>query len=274
MSCKIDIELLSDEIKQKIDKELKIKIEDTKYSFGAVRYIYPHSIIDDTIYLPFAYAYNQLKLKRPRRDNFPGIDAHFKGKLHPEQIIVRKEAINILNKTGSILLAIYPGFGKTITSIKLACDIGFKTLVIVNKIVLIKQWQQSLEKFCSSVRIQILTPKSKMEDCDFYIMNAINVPKMKHSFFSNIGLCIIDECHLIMAEILSNSMKCISPRYLIGLSATPYRVDDLDILLELYFGKNKIIRKLYRKHTAYQINTGFKPKKIYEILIMKNLPKI
>jgi superfamily II DNA or RNA helicase len=33
----------------------------------------------------------------------------------------------------------------------------------------------------------------------------------------------------------------------------------LDVLLQLYFGKHKIIRKLWRKHTVYKIDTKFKP---------------
>ena len=92
------------------------------------------------------------------------------------------------------------------------------------------------------------------------IINAINVPKMGFNFFRDIGLLIIDECHQIMAESLSKCMQYILPRYVVGLSATPYRPDGLDILLELYFGKNKIVRELYRKHIAFKVDTGFEPK--------------
>ena len=63
-----------------------------------------------------------------------------------------------------------------------------------------------------------------------------------------------------MAETLSRCLQYVYPRYLIGLTATPYRPDGLDILLNLYFGQNKIIRQLYKKHTVYKVNTGFKPK--------------
>jgi superfamily II DNA or RNA helicase len=82
---------------------------------------------------------------------------------------------------------------------------------------------------------------------------------MRRTFFDNIGTLIVDEEHVIMAETLSKSMQYIHPRYLIGLTATPYRPDGLDILLELYFGKYKIIRKLNRKHTAFVVYTKFTP---------------
>ena len=148
----------------------------------------------------------------------------------------------------------------TILSTYLASTIKLKTLIIVNKIVLINQWKESIERFCPDATIQKVVTKSKLQDCDFYIMNAINVKKMGQSFFKDIGTVICDEVHLLMAESLSKSLHFISPRYLIGLSATPYRPDGLDILLELYFGKNKIVRKMNRKHIIFQVNTGFVPK--------------
>jgi superfamily II DNA or RNA helicase len=148
----------------------------------------------------------------------------------------------------------------TLSSIKLATQIGMKTLVVVNKIVLMKQWEESINRFCRGASVQRLTAKSKDKDCDFYIMNAQNVEKMPLGFFSDIGCVIVDEAHLIMAETLSRSLQHVFPRYLIGLTATPYRPDGLDKLLELYFGKYKIIRRLWREHVAYRVDTGFKPR--------------
>jgi superfamily II DNA or RNA helicase len=110
----------------------------------------------------------------------------------------------------------------TAISINIACQIKLKTLVIVNKIILMKQWEESILKFCPTAAVQRLTPKSELlEDIDFYIINAINVSKRGKNLFRNIRTCIVDECHLIMAETLSKSLNYVQPRYLIGLSATP-----------------------------------------------------
>ena len=150
----------------------------------------------------------------------------------------------------------------TITSIKLACEIKLKTLIIVNKIVLMKQWKEAINKVCPSAKIQIMSTKSEFDnDSNFYIMNAINISKMQNKFFSAIGCLIVDELHLIMAECLSKSLWLIKPRYLIGLSATPYRDDGFNPLIELFFGNDdqKIIRLLQRKHNVYKICTELKP---------------
>ena len=257
MSLCVKIDSIPLNIRNNINKDLEIKIEN-KFGGCAPKYIYPFEIEKDNITLPFAYAVEK-KIKRPTREMLQSFDCSFQGILRPEQKEVRKEAIKQLSSSGSVLLSMYCGFGKSATSMKIASDIGLKTLVIVNKIILLKQWEEGINIFCPNASVQKITTKSKKEDSDFYIINAQNVEKMGKSFFSDIGTVIVDEAHLIMAETLSRSLQWVHPRYLIGLTATPYRVDGLNLLLDLYFGKYKIIRSLFREHIAYKVSTGFKP---------------
>ena len=259
MSICVNIDSIRWDVRKNINSDLEIKIEN-KFGGAPPRYIYPFEIEGNEIDLPFAYATSQLKIKRPTRDSFTAAnDFKFEGLLRAEQKEVRQEALKQLSSSGSILLSMYCGFGKSSTSMKLACDIGLKTLIIVNKIILIKQWEEGIKTFCPVSSVQKLTTRSKKEDCSFYIINAQNVEKMGKSFFSDIGTVIVDEAHLIMAETLSRCLQWVHPRYLIGLTATPYRTDGLNILLDLYFGKYKIIKELWREHIAYKVSTGFKP---------------
>jgi superfamily II DNA or RNA helicase len=167
-----------------------------------------------------------------------------------------------LNLWGSCLLSVYPGFGKTIISIRLACKIRLKTLIIINKVILLRQWEDSIREFVADpVRVRVLTPGRPITDndtdADFYLVNAMNVYKMDLSGLS-IGLVIVDECHLIMTSVFSYSLTFLTPRYLIGLSATPYRSDGFDRLLDLYFGTDRIHRRLYREHEVLVIQTGYR----------------
>lgn len=257
MSLHVRIDSIPLNVRNNINKDLEIKIEN-KFGCCAPKYIYPFEIEKDNITLPFAYAVEK-KSKRPNRDSLSSFDCSFQGILRPEQKEVRKEAIKQLSSSGSILLSMYCGFGKSSTSMKLACDIGLRTLIIVNKLILIKQWEEGIKTFCPNASVQKLTTRSKKDNSDFYIINAQNVEKMGKSFFSDVGTVIVDEAHLIMAETLSRCLQWVHPRYLIGLTATPYRPDGLNALLELYFGKYKIIRTLWREHLAYKVSTGFKP---------------
>ena len=262
MSCRILTTTLTDKLKKKIDEEVKIEIQAAKYAYGGnSRTLYPY-LIDDRnyIHLPFAYSYRTLKMPKPQSDAFPKANIVFKGTLYPEQETVKTDSLDILNKRKSIILSMYCGFGKTITAIKIASRTKLKIVAIVNKIVLMNQWVDSVETFAPGTKIQKLTPKCDPDpDCDFFVVNAINVPKIPERFWNNIGVVIVDELHLIMAERLAEALYYIHPRYLIGLSATPYRQDGLDPLIELYFGNDKIIKELRRHHIVYQIDTGFVP---------------
>jgi superfamily II DNA or RNA helicase len=262
MSRKVLIENLSDKLRKTINKDLQITIEPSRYAFGAQpTFIYPFEVINDSIYVPFSY---NREFTRPARNTFSKRLFCFNGTLRSEQQDIKSEVIKNLNKYGSTTLALYTGGGKTCISINIASKIHLKSLIIVHRIVLVNQWKKSIIKFCPTAKVQVLTSKSEMkDDIDFYIMNAINIPKHPRSFYKDIGMVVVDECHIILAEKLSKCMLHITPRYVLGLSATPYRVDGLNMLFDLYFGKEKIFRKLWHPHTVYCIDSGFTPKVEY-----------
>jgi len=255
MSLKTKINKLSNEDREKINDELLLVLKNDSRMLPD-KEIQPFDIVNDDIYLPFYYGSNELNISRPERKNFPSMNIKFEGELRDEQIVVKKDALKKLTDKGCTILSLHTGFGKTILAINLACNIKLKTLVIVNKIVLIKQWEDSILKFCPTALVQKLTTKTKLKDSDFYIMNAMNIEKMGRNFFQSIGLVICDEAHMLVAETLSRSLQYLTPRYLIGLSATPYRLDGLNKLLDLYFGEDKIVRDMNREHIIYRVNTG------------------
>jgi superfamily II DNA or RNA helicase len=150
----------------------------------------------------------------------------------------------------------------TVVSLAISSMIGLRTLILVNKIMLIDQWIETIKKvFGDYTRIQCIKSQSKIEQgCQFYIMNAINVPKRNSEFYQDlkIGFVIVDECHLILTKIFSRALSYICPRYLLGLSATPFRPDGFDSLFELYFGLKKVVKKLYKAHTVYLVETNIK----------------
>jgi len=257
MSRKVAIDSLSEEDLKKLSKELQVAQEPSKYAFNAQpNYICLYDAEGNDLYIPFAYS-----RKYPRRDasQFPEQTVKFTGELRASQKEIRKEAIERMNSHGCVIIAAATGFGKTITAINIATKIKMKTLILCHRIVLVNQWKSAINKFCPEATVQILTAASKMQDVDFYIMNATNVSKHSRDFYQEIGFLVVDECHLIMADKLSHCMRYILPRYVLGLSATPYRTDGLDVLLDMYFGKHKIVRKLFRRHLVYRYNTGLKP---------------
>lgn len=251
---------LDDHTRVKLHNDLVISVEQTFGDFKKIKHVYPFDVTDNHVYIPFAYG-KKNKYKRPSKDVFSKRSYEFKGVLRDTQQELENEAIQRINKYGSVLISAYVGFGKSCTSLSLASKIGLKTIIIVHRIVLMKQWKESIHKFCPDASVQIIQSKDQIkDDCDFYIMNAINIPKRDRDEFKDIGLVLVDECHLIMSSVFSKCMNQLVPRCVIGLSATPYRPDGLNKLFDLYFGKKQIHRKLWRKHTVYKVLTKYVPK--------------
>lgn len=272
MSFRISIDTLTDEQRESIANDLTVSPElpqKGKKQFYSTKAssIELFDVDNENVIVPFAYGVTKLRAKRPRMDNFDKIkSSSFSGQLRDSQKSIKDEAIGNLNLYGSTLISCYPGFGKTITSIYISAKIGLKTLIIVNRVVLMNQWKDSINKFCPDAQVALLSPQKKSVDgdADFLIVNAINVGKFGSHFFEKVGTVIVDEAHLIMSNVLSQSLRFLFPKYLIGLSATPYRTDGLNVLLQLYFTEHKIIRKLFHPHTVYKIDTGFTPEVDYD----------
>jgi superfamily II DNA or RNA helicase len=264
MSVQIDIDSLSDTQKDSITKDLTIRLEASKYAFNQLpTFMYPYHTDADNVYIPFSYAVEHGFERRALTD-FSVSKIKFKGHLRPEQKKVKSEVIGHLNEHGCSLISAYCGFGKTVLGTYLACKISVKRLIITHRIVLINQWKKAFNTFVPHAGVQIITPKttSLRKDCDVFIMNAINVPKMSIEFFDDIGMVIVDEVHRIVSGTLSKSFLKVRPRYMIALSATPYRKDGFDALINMYFGTWNIFSPLNRKHLVYKVQTSFKPEDV------------
>jgi len=272
MSIVIESKDISPELEEKILNEVFVKkIEGSSFAFNKFskqktkeKIVQPLRVSEDQnkAFIPFDWALKNIEnTKRPPRDKFTPINVKFNAPLREGQKQVKDEAIFSLNKKGSVMLALYPGFGKTSMSVYLASKIGLKTLVICHRIILLNQWEQAIKRFIDNVKVCLVKPGmsnkklKEAEESDFLLVNAQNVKSLGEDFFKNIGLVIVDEIHLILCESLSECLGYICPRYLFGLSATPYRSDGMDKLLDFYFGEEKIVRELYHPHKVYKIDT-------------------
>ncbi len=272
MSLETDIEPLDQSKRERIINELTIRIDDPRsMSRAPPKYIESFSCNQKTINLPFAWALENKLGRRPARKTFSSMEPSFVGSCRGDQKEVRKKCLKSFNSTGSGLVSCYPGWGKTFLAINLACSIKLKTIIFVNKIVLMKQWEESIAKFVENARVsRISTLKAsagkrarenweKLWAADFVIINAINVSKMPTQHLSRFGFVVVDECHQLVSACLSRALLNVHPRYLLGLSATPYRNDGLNQFIKLFFGAEKIVKTLYKPHDVYVVDTGFKP---------------
>lgn len=209
-------------------------------------------------YIPYALA-REAKVD-PVNPNFNEMDMTFTGALRDKQQHVKDKTMDHMNRTGSSIISCHPGFGKTITAINIACELKLKVLVVVNRVVLIKQWIDAVKQFCDeNVVVQNLTSENEDVQANFSIVNVLSIAKYPDYLLESFGLVIIDEAHLILSRTMFSKLLHLTPKYLLALSATPYRNDDLNKLFPIFFGKNVVGEKLYKPHTVYKVYTNFKP---------------
>jgi superfamily II DNA or RNA helicase len=246
-----------------------------KMSSDDKRYIQTELVINDSsIYtvtdnskilrLPFGFAHDLFE-DLPH-DEVPQQDhMNFTGKLRPEQEYIAKKTLSRLQSPNpSMVIACPPGFGKTITSLSIACQLKVKTVIVINKIILVEQWISSINTFIPDVTVQFLKPKMKIDpDAQFIVINAINISKFPSGTFDDTGLLIVDELHQIVTRILSMNLLNIAPRYVIGLSATPYRFDEYNKAIPWFFDKCMLEKTLLKKHRIEYLITDFIPEVKY-----------
>ena len=129
----------------------------------------------------------------------------------------------------------------TVVAIKTIADFSMKTLVMVNKIELMKQWKDELNKFIPGIKIGTIQGTTfDHEDCNV-VIGMIQTISMKKALtsedFSWVNLCIIDEVHGIASEVFSKVMFKIRPKFLFGLSATLERKDKMEKIIKWYMGE-------------------------------------
>jgi superfamily II DNA or RNA helicase len=158
---------------------------------------------------------------------------------------------------GGGILNLSTAFGKTVLGLKIITHSKLKTLVIVNKIELMEQWRKAINDFVPEAKIgKIQGPVFDIEGKDIVIgMLQTLAKKYNANDFKYFGLCIIDECHNIPSQIFSNIAFKIRPRYLLGLSATVERKDDMHHIIYGYIGDilYSNINKADKQHTLIKM---------------------
>jgi len=158
---------------------------------------------------------------------------------YESQMILRDYQINAVSKIHDTYLeGIYGGMlvmptgsGKTLTAIHISIALGLKTLIIVNTISLAKQWQNEIKKTLG-IDVSIMKKPNK-NDFTICVINSIYRGKFKWQTFQHIGLVIIDEIHSIISNGQLKIFNYISRRFILGLTATPNRLDGLEYLIKL-----------------------------------------
>ena len=267
MSVTVPLNTLSLDQRRHIARECKCKEtrkQNTRQPIrGAIEVLEAYSVDTETdlCYLPMVYG-QSIGLPRKSRELCRSTQLNFNKSLYPEQEEIIAEVRPSLKNTGAALINLSTGMGKTLTAVYIATRlIKLQTLIIIPGItVLIPQWVEEITESTGG-RVQILKGKTVPDpEADFYIVNAMNLPKISRTSLEGIGLVIVDEVHAAFTRSRLPALLHVSARYVIGLSATPFRSDGFHkTALPLFFGNAIVSRKTNRAHDYYKVTTEFTP---------------
>ena len=164
----------------------------------------------------------------------------FKGSLRSDlQQEAVDNSIKQLKTHGGGVLSLFTGCGKTTISLYIACVLKLKTLVVVHKQFLLDQWEERIETFVPFARIGRLQQNIKdVADCDIVVgmLQSIAMREYDENIFSDFGLVIFDEVHVVPAPVFSRALLRLCAPYMLGLSATPIRKDGLSKVIHWFIG--------------------------------------
>jgi superfamily II DNA or RNA helicase len=139
---------------------------------------------------------------------------------------------------GGAILEVPCAFGKTVMAIYIASALRRKTLVLVHKGFLMNQWIERIGQFMPGAAIgRIQGDIFDVDGCDI-VLGMIQT-MFKRDFgdrLAGFGLVIVDEVHRIGSEEFSKTLLGISARFMLGISATVDRKDQLTPLLYMFIG--------------------------------------
>lgn len=227
---------------------IKNKIKNHKHIkkltvYPRVKYGFPKPVKNfriegDNLLIPRYYAYKNLELNIKPREMEHLETLTFNGELRDYQKVIINNIQNEFEKIPSCILNAQTGSGKTIIALKMISLLKVKTMIVVNKNILVEQFKKQIETFLPDAKVGLIQGSTFDEDCDINIAMLQTVSKGKYprKKFKQFHFVIFDEVHNVSSEVFSNTLFLINSHYRLALSATPERNDKMEKIFIQHLG--------------------------------------
>ena len=164
---------------------------------------------------------------------YENVNWEFTGTLRPFQKIAVKKMLS--EDTGTLCAP--TGSGKTVMGLYIIAQRKQPTLIVVHTKELLHQWIDRIEQFLNINKNQIgQIGNGNLDENKNITVALIQTLKKYQEIIDQYSYLMIDECHRAPSKTHTDIASQFKGRYITGLSATPYRNDKLDKVIEWYCG--------------------------------------
>ena len=139
----------------------------------------------------------------------------------------------------------------TISALNVLSCLKGKTIIVVNKIPLMNQWETEIKQFLPDTNIGFIQGQKNVsvKDKDIVIAMLQSLAKIDYpdSLFEEFNTVVFDEIHNMSSKVFSQVLAKLCCEYTIGLSATPKRSDGCEYVFKYHIGDIVYQSSLKRK---------------------------
>ncbi len=169
-----------------------------------------------------------------RRRLLPDVELNFNGTLKPFQQV----AVNAMLSKNFGTLSSPTGSGKTVMALHIIAFRRQPALVIVHTRDLALQWMERIHSFLGIPKEQIgMIGAGKLKIGEKITVALVqSLYKCADDTAPHIGHLVVDECHRAPSRTFTEAVTAFDSKYMLGLSATPWRRDRLSQLIFWHLG--------------------------------------
>jgi superfamily II DNA or RNA helicase len=169
-----------------------------------------------------------------RRPRLPPVQFTFCGQLRPFQ----EAAVNQMLARDFGTLNSPTGSGKTVMALCMIARRGQPAIVVVHTKELACQWVERIEAFLGipAAECGMIAGGRVKVGAEITVALVQSLYKCAEEVSKRIGFVVVDECHRCPSRTFTEAVTAFDSKYMLGLSATPWRRDHLSRLIFWHLG--------------------------------------
>ncbi|MCB2180642.1 MAG: DEAD/DEAH box helicase [Desulfobulbaceae bacterium] len=206
----------------------KLKKELVFYSVQGDKIIFPRGFANECVLICRSKGF-ELSIKDRRRQLDP-IDVSFSGTLRPYQ----QEACSAILQRDFGVLEAATGSGKTVMALSILAGRRQPTLILIHTKELLYQWRDRVLSFLDVEPGLIGDGSFEIAPVTVGLIHTVR--KHLKELPPHFGHIIVDEAHRTPSSMFTEIIKEFDCRFMLGLTATPFRRDGLTELIHWHIG--------------------------------------